>query len=204
MRHARRARAWDPDGYLPAEPPPPQQQQYQQQQAAQQAYLRQELEVQRAQTARLELLQAQVAECLSDAEAEQQLELDQDRARQGTRDEPPPPPFDAPSFSAVSLGGDSSSVEAWGAEQPRVWRRRSSEYSSLSTEPSGAAPEGRCLLSIVLHRFVIFIISHFQQLLHWHSKQSRAARRREVNTTARILRAPAPLYLLPTPVPDIN
>jgi hypothetical protein len=143
MRHARRARAWDPDGYLPAEPPPPQQQQYQQQQAAQQAYLRQELEVQRAQTARLELLQAQVAECLSDAEAEQQLELDQDRARQGTRDEPPPPPFDAPSFSAVSLGGDSSSVEAWGAEQPRVWRRRSSEYSSLSTEPSGAAPQPR-------------------------------------------------------------
>ena len=98
-------------------------------------YLQRELEAQRAQTARIELLRAQVAECLLDAEAEQQLE------QQGSHVPPRdatdvPPPYDAPSFptSSVSASTSRESLEAWGPEQPRVWRRRSSEYSSLSTD----------------------------------------------------------------------
>ena len=50
------------------------------------AYLERQLQVQRAQTARLEMLRAQVAECLSDAEAEQQMEQQQmERQQQQVR-----------------------------------------------------------------------------------------------------------------------
>ena len=98
-------------------------------------YLQRELEAQRAQTARIELLRAQVAECLLDAEAEQQLEQQESQVplRDATDD---PPPYDAPSFPSGSVSASTSrgSLEAWDPEHPRVWRRRSAAYSSLATD----------------------------------------------------------------------
>eukprot|EP01043_Picozoa_sp_COSAG02_P004311 COSAG02_NODE_111_length_36009_cov_42.221248_8_plen_1415_part_00 len=113
------------------------------------AYLERELQAQREQTARIELLHAQVAECLSDAEAAEQLQQPVPRPRAQSKDQGHedswrdatdiPPPYDAPSFPASSVSGSNGrgSMEAWGPEQPRVWRRRSSEYSSISNDLTG-------------------------------------------------------------------
>ena len=158
MRHVSYAGAWDaPSWASPADAGV-------HVNAAQQAYLQSELEEQRAQTERLNALQAQLAECMSDVEAEKQLELHQkppQQARQHVHgwlpaaagqppsqhpraeseddddEPPPPPPYDAPSFSTADSSG--GSVEAWDSQQqlgPRIWRRRSSEYSALSADPA--------------------------------------------------------------------